>query len=120
MPGFRTFFSGGTLSRAYLVEIELAGLIILTTYVLLIPMVDVGQVLIKWSSKNCSFVVGLQREEYKQAKTIRIALDNLNTDFEKSFYETFSKKEAKTILNRIAFCYTQKYSSWLNMANPGC
>ncbi len=58
----------------------------------------------------------VEREEYKQAKTIRIALDNLNTHFEKPFYETFSKKEAKKILNRITFCYTPKHGSWLNMA----
>ena len=63
-----------------------------------------------------NFVRGLVQNEYKQATEIRIVLDNLNTHFEKSFYETFSKKQAEKILNRITFCYTPKHASWLNMA----
>lgn len=55
-------------------------------------------------------------EAYRQTKTIRIVVDNLNTHFEKSFYETFSKKEADKILSKIHFCYTPKHGSWLNMA----
>jgi len=43
-------------------------------------------------------------------------LDNLNTHFEKSFYETFTQKEAEKILRKITFCYTPKHGSWLNMA----
>ena len=58
----------------------------------------------------------LNRPEYKQAKKIRLVVDNLNTHFEKSFYETFSKKEAEGILKRITFIYTPKHASWLNMA----
>jgi len=54
--------------------------------------------------------------KYKNAKKIHIVLDNLNTHFEKSFYETFSKIEAKNILKRIKFHYTPKHASWLNMA----
>lgn len=63
-----------------------------------------------------NFVRGLVQNEYKQATEIRIVLDNLNTHFEKSFYQTFSKKQAEEILNRITFCYTPKHGSWLNMA----
>jgi len=62
------------------------------------------------------FVKRLVDEIYPKAKKIKLVLDNLNTHFEKSFYETFSKKEAKRILKRIEFYYTPKHASWLNMA----
>jgi len=63
-----------------------------------------------------NFVRGLVQNQYKHATEIRIVLDNLNTHFEKSFYQTFSKKQADEILKRITFCYTPKHGSWLNMA----
>ncbi len=62
------------------------------------------------------FVGDLVNNEYEQASEVCMVLDNLNTHFEKSFYETFSKEEAKTILDKITFYYTPKHGSWLNMA----
>jgi hypothetical protein len=62
------------------------------------------------------FIKELVDKDYKNAKVIRIVLDNLNTHFVSSFYETFSKREAKRILKKIEFCYTPKHGSWLNMA----
>ena len=62
------------------------------------------------------FIKKLIDEVYPKANKVRLVLDNLNTHFEKSFYETFSKKEAKRILKRIEFYYTPKHASWLNMA----
>jgi len=62
------------------------------------------------------FVRNLVKKEYAQATEIRLVLDNLNTHFEKSFYETFSKKEAENILDKITFYYTPRHGSWLNMA----
>ena len=56
------------------------------------------------------------KNKYEQATEIRIVLDNLNTHFKKSFYETFSKREAEKILSKMTFCYTPKHGSWLNMA----
>ena len=53
---------------------------------------------------------------YRNAIKIHIVLDNLNTHFEKSFYETFSQIEAEKLLKRIKFHYTPKHASWLNMA----
>lgn len=47
---------------------------------------------------------------------INIVLDNLNTHFEKPFYEAFAEEEAKRLLGRINFHYTPKHASWLNMA----
>jgi len=55
-------------------------------------------------------------EDYKEAKTIRLVLDNLNTHFASSFYETFTQKESQKILRKIDFYYTPKHGSWLNMA----
>lgn len=62
------------------------------------------------------FVKELINEEYPASKKIRLVLDNLNTHFTGSFYETFSKKEANNILNKIEFYYMPKHGSWLNMA----
>lgn len=53
---------------------------------------------------------------YPYAKKLRIVLDNLNTHFESSFYETFEKDEAKRILSKLKFYYTPKHASWLNVA----
>ena len=65
-------------------------------------------------AKEIKQITKLKR--YDKAKKIHIVLDNLNTHFEKSFYETFSKTEAEIILKRIEFHYTPKHASWLNMA----
>ena len=54
--------------------------------------------------------------KYRKAKRIMMVLDNLNTHFAKSFYETFSKDECERLLKRIKFIYTPKHASWLNMA----
>lgn len=62
------------------------------------------------------FVRELVDENYPQAKKVRMVLDNLNTHFPSSFYETFSQQEAGRILDRIEFYYTPKHGSWLNMA----
>jgi len=62
------------------------------------------------------FMKWLIEERYSDATKVRIVLDNLNTHFEKSFYETFTKQEAKKLLKKIQFVYTPKHASWLNMA----
>ena len=54
--------------------------------------------------------------QYTDAEKIHLVLDNLNTHFPKSFFETFPKAEAERILNKIEFHYTPKHASWLNMA----
>ena len=63
-----------------------------------------------------NFIKYLIEHIYKEAEKIRIVLDNLNTHFAKSFYETFTKEEADKILNKLEFYYTPKHASWLNMA----
>ena len=67
-------------------------------------------------SDFANFVADLVEKEYPNAIKIRLVLDNLNTHFPKSFYETFPKTQADQILERIEFCYTPKHASWLNMA----
>lgn len=62
------------------------------------------------------FIKELVEQDYKKAKTIRLVLDNLNTHFASSFYETFTKRESRKILSKIEFYYTPKHGSWLNMA----
>ena len=55
-------------------------------------------------------------KQYRKASRIKIVLDNLNTHFKNSFYETFPKKEANQILRKLEFHYTPKHASWLNAA----
>lgn len=62
------------------------------------------------------FIKELVEKDYKKAKRIRLVLDNLNTHFSSSFYETLTKRESKKILSKIEFYYTPKHGSWLNMA----
>jgi len=62
------------------------------------------------------FVKILVTEKYPKAEVIQLVTDNLNIHKEKSFYETFSEEEAKTILDKIEFHYTPKHASWLNAA----
>lgn len=59
-------------------------------------------------------ITGLSR--YRQVKHLHIVVDNLNTHFEKSFYETFPKKKAEKIIRKVKFHYTPCHASWLNMA----
>jgi hypothetical protein len=61
------------------------------------------------------FIRQLTRQ-YPQARQIRLVLDNLNTHFQSSFYETFPEEEAEMLLHKIEFYYTPKHASWLNMA----
>lgn len=63
-----------------------------------------------------NFIKNIVDEMYPQVNKVRIVADNLNTHFQKSFYETFEKEEAERILNKIEFHYTPKHASWLNVA----
>jgi hypothetical protein len=56
------------------------------------------------------------RPRYRNAKRLHLVLDNLNTHFVSSFYETFPAAEAKRLLSRLRFHDTPKHASWLNMA----
>lgn len=62
------------------------------------------------------FIKELTNDIYPRVKKLHVVCDNLNTHFEKSFFETFHKMEANTLLKRIKFHHTPKHASWLNMA----
>jgi len=53
---------------------------------------------------------------FPDADLIRVVLDNLNTHTPGALYEAFEPKEARRILRKLAFHYTPKHGSWLNMA----
>jgi len=55
-------------------------------------------------------------EDYPQAKKIRLVMDNLNTHIGASLYKAFDPAEARRLLDKLAFHYTPKHGSWLNMA----
>ena len=55
-------------------------------------------------------------EDYPQATTIKLVMDNLNTHTGASLYKVFEPKEARRLLDKLEFCYTPKHGSWLNMA----
>lgn len=55
-------------------------------------------------------------ERYPAADLVRVTLDNLNTHQPASLYEAFPPAEARRILKKLAFHYTPKHGSWLNMA----
>ena len=58
----------------------------------------------------------LRDEQYPDAERVVLVLDNLNTHVGAALYETFPPEEAHRLLARLAFHYTPKHGSWLNMA----
>ena len=52
---------------------------------------------------------------YPDADQIRVVMDNLSTHTAGALYEAFPASEAHRILQRLAFHYTPKHASWLNM-----
>jgi hypothetical protein len=61
-------------------------------------------------------VAGLLQTRYAQAEQVILVCDNLNTHTIGAFYEAFAPEEARSIVRRLAFCYTPKHGSWLNIA----
>jgi hypothetical protein len=55
-------------------------------------------------------------EGYPEATVIRVVLDNLKTHKIASLYEAFEPAEARRIARKLAWHYTPKHGSWLNMA----
>jgi DDE superfamily endonuclease len=45
-----------------------------------------------------------------------VVCDNLNTHTMGAFYEAFAPEKARALVRRIAFRYTPKHGSWLNIA----
>jgi hypothetical protein len=53
---------------------------------------------------------------FPEAQTIQLVVDNLNTHTPAALYTAFPAAEARRITRRLAFHYTPKHGSWLNMA----
>ena len=53
---------------------------------------------------------------FRDAEKITLVCDNLNTHKPASLYKAFDPDEARRIAEKLAFHYTPKHGSWLNMA----
>jgi hypothetical protein len=53
---------------------------------------------------------------YPDAESIEVVMDNLNTHTYAALYEAFEPTEARRIARKLAFHFTPKHASWLNMA----
>ncbi len=62
------------------------------------------------------FIKEIADKMYPAAKRITLVMDNYNTHFAGSLYESYPPEEAKRILDKFEFVYTPKHGSWLNMA----
>ena len=63
------------------------------------------------------FVEELIEDPFPDPSCVQLILDNLNTHFEASLFETFGNAaRAKQLLEKVRFIYTPKHGSWLNMA----
>jgi DDE superfamily endonuclease len=58
----------------------------------------------------------LLRTRYRSAVKVIVVCDNLNTHTKGAFYEAFEPATARELVRRVAFCYTPKHGSWLNIA----
>ena len=65
---------------------------------------DIAQVL-RW----------LVDEQFSQADSIRLVVDNLNIHSPTSLYTAFAAAEARRLTQKLEFHYTPKHASWLNM-----
>jgi DDE superfamily endonuclease len=62
------------------------------------------------------FVKGLMDGRYKDATTIILVMDQLNTHTPASLYEAFPPEEARRLAARLEIHHTPKHGSWLDMA----
>lgn len=74
-----------------------------------------GQVYERRTKREFSEFCQALSESYRDAKCIRLVVDNLNTHNPSSFYEHLSAEEARALAERFEFIYTPKSASWLNM-----
>ncbi len=63
-----------------------------------------------------AFIEELLTRTYAKAQRVHLVLNNLNTHFRKTFEDVLGVRAANTLLRRVAFHYTPKHASWLNMA----
>ncbi len=69
------------------------------------------------NSQEWAKVVGRIVEEwYADAEQVTLVQDNLSAHRKAALYEVFEPKRARAILSKLAFVYTPKHGSWLNVA----
>ena len=56
---------------------------------------------------------------YSNCVKMTVVGDNLSAHEPSAFYDVFGAEKAKSYLDRLAFVYTLKHGSWLDMAEPG-
>ena len=54
--------------------------------------------------------------DYREAETVVLVCDNLNTHTPAALYEAFPPEEARRLAKRLEIHYTPKHGSWLNIA----
>jgi hypothetical protein len=76
------------------------------------------EVLVMERRTQIEFAHCMQRiaQSYPDAEVIHVVLDNLNTHKRASLYAAFPPDEARAIARKLAFHYTPKHGSWLNIA----
>jgi hypothetical protein len=74
-----------------------------------------GQVQERRTKREFSEFCQALSEAYRDAKRLRLVVDNLNTHNASAFYEHLSAEEAHALAARFEFIYTPKSASWLNM-----
>ncbi len=65
-----------------------------------------------WAAEVAQLLEG----RYAYCERVTLVCDNLNTHTKGAFYEMFAPYRARALVRRIAFCYTPKHGSWLNIA----
>jgi len=82
------------------------------------PKRGVREVLVTATRNKIDFAHAMKHlvELYASADVIRVVLDNLNTHKIASLYEAFPPEQAHALAKKLAFHYTPKHGSWLNIA----
>jgi len=70
----------------------------------------------KTSVDFAQFLRTISDDIYRDAKTIVLVCDNLNTHSPAAFYQAFEPSEARRLAERFEWHYTPKHGSWLNVA----
>jgi hypothetical protein len=69
------------------------------------------------TKRDCAAAVRWRvQERYADVEYVRIVLDNRNTHGPAALYEASPAEQARALAARVAFHYTPKHGSWLNMA----
>jgi hypothetical protein len=68
------------------------------------------------TAKDFAGFIAWLTEQYTNAKTIHLVMDNLNTHFEASLIKKFGPRRGREIWSRFTPHYTPVHGSWLNQA----